>query len=90
MISLHIKALKQLDKLALSQSPPSNPPGVGLELPGSAGRGWAANSEGSEPLAAALKAAQLASTPTVTVAFHSKSTLSHGLTFACRQRSVTC
>lgn len=53
MISLHIKALEQLYKLAPSQSSPFSPPGAGLELPGSACWGWAASSEGLEPLAAA-------------------------------------
>lgn len=52
MISLHIKALEQLYKLAPSQSSPFSPPGAGLELPGSACWGWAASSEGLQPLAA--------------------------------------
>lgn len=55
MISLHIKALEQLNKLAPSQSYPS-PPGAGLELTGSARWGWAAGNDGLELLAAGLKA----------------------------------
>ena len=56
MISLHIKALEQLYKLAPSQSSPLGPPGAGRELPGFACWGGAASNEGLEPLAAVLKA----------------------------------